>query len=343
MTRTPPTALDLALVTAVGKHGLTISPTQLERWRTQLWLPRAADSTDPETGEVRPETVQRAVCLAEASKPGRSISWLGWYFWAVDDTPESATRLRATVADALERPFRRVGVDMGHVPVGDTDEAFKARQEMAAGMIRGRRCPKKDLDGALREGAAEAGFDLPPSRSVSNMFHPALMDPGARMMVGGVDDIGFEDLMDAWATASPDNTEMVEKIRDAHRNAALEGIDMFAQSPMAGGLRGLIRAVQETDDRLLCAAVQACTRGNGALGILLMQRAPDEPEILRRLMADVMWDQWVRIGGFAPILGMVGEAAIAMSVVQFLVIPGWAEDLQRYQALMDMLLAQPAA
>ncbi|MEV2198275.1 hypothetical protein AB0I02_45960 [Streptomyces phaeochromogenes] len=79
---------------------------------------------------------------------------------------------------------------------------------------------------------------------------------------------------------------------------------------MAGGLRGLIRAVQEADDQTLCAAVRACTKGTGAVGILL-QRAQDEPEVLRALMADEMWDQWVRVGGFATILGIGGEAAIA--------------------------------
>ncbi|MEV2198274.1 hypothetical protein AB0I02_45955 [Streptomyces phaeochromogenes] len=139
MTRTTPSALDLALVAAVGERGFTVSATQLERWRTRLWLSRAADWTDPETGELRPETVHRAVCLADVSKPGRSISWIGWIFWAIDDTPESAKRLREAVAGALERPFRRTGVDIGQVPEGDTDEAFEARQEAAAGMLRDRR------------------------------------------------------------------------------------------------------------------------------------------------------------------------------------------------------------
>ncbi|MFE7076484.1 hypothetical protein ACFU96_40995 [Streptomyces sp. NPDC057620] len=342
MTRTTPSVLDLELVAAVGQRGFTVSATQLERWRTKMWLARAADWTDPETGELRPETVHRAACLADAARPGRSISWLGWIFWAIDDTPETATRLRAAVAGALERPFRRPGVDISQVPEGDTDEAFETRRETAARMHRNRRSPRKDFDGTLREGAAEAEFDLPPSRSVANMFHPALMDPGARMMVGGVADIGFEDLMEAWETASPSNTEMTRLIRAAHRDAALAGVDLFAQSPMAGGLRGLLRAVQEADDRTLCAAVRACAKGNGVLGILLLQRAPNEPEILRPLMADEMWDQWVRVGGFAPVLGIGGEAALAISVVQYLLIPGWAEDLERYQALMDTLLARPA-
>ncbi len=57
------------------------------------------------------------------------------------------------------------------------------------------------------------------------------------------------------------------------------------------------------------------------------------------LVRDVMWDQWARIGGIAPV-GRLGEAAIAMSTVQCLVIPGWAEDLRRYQVLMESLLSR---
>lgn len=125
MTRTNPSALELALVAEVGKLGFTITPTQLERWRTNLWLARATDWTNPETGELRPEIVHRAACLAGACKPGRSISWLGWIFWAIDDTPQTATRLREAVVDALERPLRRAGVDFGQVPEGDSDERSK--------------------------------------------------------------------------------------------------------------------------------------------------------------------------------------------------------------------------
>ncbi|MEV6179964.1 hypothetical protein [Streptomyces sp. NPDC052015] len=112
---------------------------------------------------------------------------------------------------------------------------------------------------------------------------------------------------------------------------------------MAGGLRSLIRAVQDADDPTLCAAVGACTKGTGALGILLLQRVADDPNILRTLMADEMWNLWVRVEGFAPILGIGGEAAIAINVVQDLLIPGWAEGLERYQALIETLLARSAA
>lgn len=56
------------------------------------------------------------------------------------------------------------------------------------------------------------------------------------------------------------NAEMTEQIRVA----ALGGIGRFAQFLMAGGLCGLIRAVQEADDRLLCVAERACATGAGS-------------------------------------------------------------------------------
>lgn len=36
-----------------------------------------------------------------------------------------------------------------------------------------------------------------------------------------------------------------------------------------------------------------------------------------------------------------GEAAITLSTVQYLLVPGWAEDLHRYQDRMDRMLAEP--
>ncbi|MEU9370731.1 hypothetical protein AB0D71_39990 [Streptomyces avermitilis] len=339
MTRTPPSELDQALVAAVAELGFAISAAQLERWRTNLWLARATDCTDPDTGEPRPEAVHRAMCLAAASTPGRGISWLGWTFWAIDDTPASSARLRAAVASALQRPFRRNGVDVHQIPEGDSDAASDAREQLSVALLTGQRHPRKDFDGALRAAAADAAFELPPPRSVPNMFHPALLDQGARMLLGGADDTGFEDLADAWEAASPANSALLDTMRTMNREAALKGIDLFAQSPLADGLRGLVRAVQEADDRVLCAAVRACTKGNAVLSTLLIQRAPDDPAILQTLMDDEMWDQWARVGGFAPVLGVGGEAAIALNVFQYLTLPRWAGDLERYLTLMDTLLA----
>ncbi|MEU5436412.1 hypothetical protein AB0G73_23960 [Streptomyces sp. NPDC020719] len=340
MARTKPSALELAMVAAVRERGFTVSPAQLERWRSRLWLARTADWTDPETGELRPEAVYRAAALAQISRAGRKIGWVGWVFWAVDATPESSARLRAAVADAIERPFQGAGIDFSQIPTGDSDDAFEARREMAARMT-GRRCPRQDFDGALRAAAADAGFELPQSRSVSNILHRALMDPGARMLIGGIEDVGFEELVEAWAAATPDNPEMIEHLRAAQRDAALAGDDLFAQSPLAGGLPGLIRTVQEADDKRLTTAVLACTKATAALAMLLAH-VHNEPETLRTLMADEMWEQWVRVG-FVPLHGVGGEAAIALSVVQHLLLPGWAEGLERYQTLMDARLARPPA
>jgi len=339
MPRTNPSALELAMVAAVAERGFTVTPTQLERWRTKLWLPRTADWIDPETGELRPEIVQRAASMAGISKSGRKISWFGWVWWAIDATPESTARLRAAVADAFERPFRGAGIDFSQIPQGDSDEAFEARSEMAARMLMDRRPPRRDLDGLLRAGAADAEIELPPSRSVSSIFHPALMDPGARMLIGGIEDVGFDEMADAWAAATPGNPEMIEHIRAVQRDADLAGDDLFAQFPLAHGLPGLIRAVQEADGPRLCTAVLACTRASTALTVVLPQVA-NAPELLRTLMADEMWDQWVRVG-FAPVLGIGGEVAVAMSVIQHLLMPGWAEGLGRYQAVLDTLLAGP--
>ncbi|WP_189852423.1 hypothetical protein [Streptomyces omiyaensis] len=335
MPRKKPSRLELALTVEVERYGHTVTPTQLERWRQRLWLPRTKYWRDSD-GAIRPEVVKRTIELAMLSAQGRRIGWAGWVFWAIDDTPQSAARLRDALLAALKRPLERAGVDIGQVPDGDSDEAFDAREQIAARLLRNRHSPRQDFDGTLRAGAAEAGFELPPSRSVPNLFHPALTVPGARMMVGGVGDVGFEGLMESWEATWPEGTETFDRVRAAHREAALAGVDLMAQSPMAAGLLGLMRAVEQADDGLLCSAVRACTKASGTLAILL-SKAVGNPEIVRQLMNHVMWDQWARVGGIVP-AGAAGEAAIALSAVQYLLIPGWSDDLYRYQAFMDGLL-----
>jgi hypothetical protein len=342
MTRKPPSALDLALVAEVASCGFTATVHQLERWRGRLWLAPAEQWADLDTGQIRPEIVHRAAWLAALAKSGSSISWVGWVFWAIDDTPQTAGRLREVLTETLQRPFHRAGLDITQIPDGDGADAFAARQEMAAHLLIGRRAIGRDLDGILRTHAAAAGIDLPGPRSVSNPFDKALVEVGARLMVGGADDVSPEELIEAWESVWAGEPEQIERIGAAHVAASLSGVDLHARSPLADGLRGLLHAVEEADERLLCAAVRACTKGSGALMKLLLERASEEPEILGTLMDDPMWDQWVRVGGVAP-TGRLGEAAIALSTVQYLVVPGWAGDLERYLTLMENLLAMPAA
>ncbi|MDT0453724.1 hypothetical protein [Streptomyces hesseae] len=118
MTRTPPSAVERALVAEAAACGFAVSPYQLERWRRQMWLAPTAQWADPTTGGIRPEIVHRAACLAALSTAGRSISWTGWVFWAIDDTPQTAQKLREALTETLQRPLRRVGVDFAQIPRG---------------------------------------------------------------------------------------------------------------------------------------------------------------------------------------------------------------------------------
>ncbi|CAM5681109.1 putative protein OS=Streptomyces griseomycini OX=66895 GN=FHS37_007645 PE=4 SV=1 [Streptomyces griseomycini] len=92
VTRTAPSALDLTLIAQAAELGRKISPAQLERWRARAWLLPTEQWTDPHTASIRRDILHRAARLADASTPGRSISWIGWTFWAIDDTPQTASR-----------------------------------------------------------------------------------------------------------------------------------------------------------------------------------------------------------------------------------------------------------
>ncbi|MGW1765134.1 hypothetical protein ACWCQL_13790 [Streptomyces sp. NPDC002073] len=141
-----PSRLELELIAEVGSRGFTVTATQLERWRQRLWLPRTNHWRTPD-GSLRPEIVQHTIALAQLSAQGRSISWAGWTFWALADTPETAKVLREALIAALKRPLDRAGVDVEGIPAGDSNEAFAAREELAAHLLGNRRSPRSDVDG----------------------------------------------------------------------------------------------------------------------------------------------------------------------------------------------------
>ncbi|MER5870539.1 hypothetical protein [Streptomyces sp. NPDC002044] len=341
MARTQPSAAHIALLRAIEEHGGAATPTQVERWQQQGWLPKTGEWFEPGCSTIRPVILTRALWLANTARPGRSIGWLGWVFWAIDDTPDSARRLRTAMVTTLTRPLSRAGLE--EIPAGDSDEAFHARQDAAARMLANRRSPQRDIDGILRDAATAAGIELPrsPAAPVRNIFDPALLEHGARMLLGGATDVGMEDLLESWERASPDHAADIERIREAHHQAELDGTDWMTQSPLADGMAGMVRTIETAGDRELCAAVRSCTKATGVLDRLI-RRAAHEPEILVRLMKDVMWDQWARLGGITPD-GTAGAAAVALCTFQYLAMPDWAADLERYMSLMDGLLTTSPA
>ncbi|MGW4149282.1 hypothetical protein [Streptomyces albogriseolus] len=338
MTRTPPTAAELALATEVNRLGLTITPHQLERWRAKRWLAPTDQWTDLATSALRPDIVHRAAWLAALSRPGRGISWIGWTFWAIDDTEQTAALLRQALIRTIQLPLRQAGITLAQIPHGDSDTAFETRQNLAERLLRGRRAIGRDLDGLLRTHAGTAGITLPEPRTVSNPFDASLIRIGARLLTGGTADVSPEELTDAWRSVWTGPPEQLDRITAAHLAADQTGTDLHAISPLAHGLPDLVRALEQADARLLCEAVRVCTKASSTLTKLLLERA--DPKMLTVLMNDVMWDQWVRVGGIAP-AGRLGEAAITLSTLQYLLVPGWAGDLHHYQDRMDRLLTAP--
>jgi hypothetical protein len=340
MARTKPSTAHLVLVRALKEHGLKATPTQVERWQQNSWLPKPSAWFEPDSPTIQPHILRRALHLAITARQGRGMGWIGWHLWAANATPDSAQRLRTDLVASLKRPLARAGVDK--IPTGNSDRAFKARQAAATRMLRNRRLPRRDLDETLRAHAAEAGLELPRSPgALPNVFHRALMDSGARLLLGGAADLGSEELLEALEQAMPNHTKMIERMREEHRQAELAGTDLLAQSPWAQGLSGMVRTIETADDRDLCHAVHTCTLATGALHDLL-RRSSAEPEILALLTGDVMWRQWAVSGGITP-EGAPGLAAVALNTVQYLTEPDWAAELGRYMSLMHALdVAYPA-
>ncbi|MCX5106920.1 hypothetical protein [Streptomyces sp. NBC_00439] len=340
MARTKPSTAHLALVRALKEHGLKATPTQVERWQQNRWLPKPSAWFEPDSPTIQPHILHRALHLAITARQGRGMGWIGWHLWAADAAPDSAQRLRTALVASLMRPLARAGVNK--IPTGNSDRAFNARRAAATRMLRNRRLPRRDLDETLRAHAAEAGLELPRSPgALPNVFHRALADAGARLLLGGAVDLGIEELLEALEQAMPNHTKMIKRMREEHRQAELAGTDLLAQSPWAQGLPGMVRTVETADDRDLCHAVYTCTLATGALHDLL-RRSSAEPEILTLLTGDVMWRQWAVSGGITP-EGAPGLAAVALNTVQYLAEPDWAAELGRYMSLMHALdVAYPA-
>ncbi|MFD4136563.1 hypothetical protein [Streptomyces goshikiensis] len=336
MARTSPSLMHVALVQLIESLGGTATTTQVERWQQHGWLLPTSDWCEPD-GRLRPEILGRGLWLANTARAGRSIGWLGWVFWAIDDTPGTAKRLRTALVDTLKRPLARAGIDQ--IPTGNSNKAFRARQDAAAKMLKNRRSPRRDLDETLRAHAAEARLELPRSSApaLPNIFHRALLDPGARLLLGGAADVGAQDLLEALEQAMPDNTEAIERLRDALLQAELAGTDLLAQSPLAQGITGMVRTIETVEDRALCHAVRICTEASGVVAVL-MRRASERPEILALLMEYAMWEQWARVGGILPESpAAVAAAAVAINTFQYLTMPDWAADLDGYLSFMKAL------
>lgn len=344
MVRTAPSAVDAALIEEVGKLGFTVTLTQLERWRGKAYLPsnprKFLGQGKGSASGLRQDIVRRVTWLAFLSRPGRSISVVGWVFWALNDNKASARRLRTAVLQALDKPMVRAGLD--ELPDGDTDEAAQARAEAADRLAKGRPMPRADLDGMIREHAAQAEYVLPLSDgAVPNVFDRALTEPGARLLVGGTNQMPVEEILDRIDQTWPHLADEVDDQRRYYLDAQLAGKDLWEQHPLADGMKGLRRAVVEADDQALCAAVRTCTKAASTLGAVL-EHAANYPHLLEPLMRDPMWHEWGRmLGGLFP--GKAGEAAIALETALALHVPYWAPELDRYRTKMEFLLRSAAS
>ncbi|WP_050493656.1 hypothetical protein [Streptomyces sp. NRRL B-1381] len=337
MPRTKPSPAHEALVRAIKEEGDRATTTQVERWQQQGWLPRASAWFEPDSPTVRPLILHRALWLASTARPGRSIGWVGWFFWAVDGTPDNTRRLRRALVATLKRPLTQAGIEK--IPTGDSDRAFQARQDAARKMLPNRRVPRRDLEATLRAHAAEAGFELPhpPATALANISHWALQEAGARLLLGGAADLGIEGLLEALEQAMPDHTGALEHLREVHRRAELTGTDLLAQSPWAQGILGMVRTIETADDHDLCHAAHICTRASGVLEVA-MRCTPGKPEIYAYLTADEMWRRWALVGGILPEEGAPSLAAVALNTYQYLADPEWAAELDRYLSFMYSLL-----
>ena len=136
MPRTPPSGADAELIRALAERNVTVTVSQLERWRTAGLLPR-----HPRSGlgrgrgsraELLPATITQAEVLARTSRQGRAPASLLTSALMRSIRDSSPDALRAAITGALRGLAAGLTAGNGG-PVLDAalsgDEADDARAE----------------------------------------------------------------------------------------------------------------------------------------------------------------------------------------------------------------------
>ena len=341
MARTPARGADAQLIADLADLGLTVTQAQLERWRAEDYLPRRPPGRPSSTATHPANTLRLAAWLAVASHQGRSLGAVAWCFWAQQPTARAVSRLRSATLDALDRYGRRLGVSPGPAaaPPADADTAWQTRTTATHQLVRSVR-PGPDLHTLLTTSLHDAGepLDERPG-TLPNVNHRQVLQATARLLAGGADDITADEYFDALRASWPQMEDALDTLQSVHRQHELDGQDLWAQSPLAGGWPTIREALAAADAATLCRAVELNSATSAALHLVVTagQTPYGEPlptHARTRAMADPMWEQWGRHTPL-PDYGRTWQSFVAFQSALSMIVPGRTEELARYRTLLE--------
>ncbi|MFJ4412228.1 hypothetical protein [Streptomyces sp. NPDC088910] len=348
MTRSVPSGADAALIAALADLGLTVSQAQLERWRAAHYLPpHPREHLGRGQGTVShllPQTVARATWLAAASRQGRALPVAAaWTCWGADGSPGGVARLRTAVVDQLDRYGKRLAAGNAR-----DDGSWQRRHDAAEAAAR--RVPDLDQHALLRAVAITAARDPAAVAPLPRVDRDLALVLG-RMLAGGGEDVGEDELLEALCQVFPEQAEAMRTAAAARDAAGYGGT--WKDFPLAGGWAVLQHAVQAAPDHALRRAVELVTATSAALELVLVHLGPAAqaglpapptgldveavPEAMTIALADPMWDEWGRhmpLDGGSPAWPTVAAYQTALT----LLLPGRPDALAGYRERTEQLI-----
>lgn len=348
MTRCAPSGADAALIVELAALGLTSSQAQLERWRAAHYLPphprEHLGRGRGTASHLLPQTVARAAWLTAACRQGRALPVAAaWACWSADGSQGGLARLRTAVADQLDRYGKRLAAGTAR-----DDGSWQQRHDAAKAAAR--RVRDVDQHTLLRAVATATARDPAAVAPLPRVDRDLALVLG-RLLAGGGEDVGEDELLDALCEVLPQQAEGMRAAAAARDSAGHGGT--WEGFPLAGGWPALQRAVQAAPDQTLRRAVELVTATSAALELVLVRLGPAAqaglpapptgldveavPDAMTTALADPMWDEWGRhmpLHGDSPAWPTVAAYQTALT----LLLPGRADALAAYRERTEQLI-----
>ncbi|GEB57190.1 hypothetical protein GCM10017674_78300 [Streptomyces gardneri] len=345
---------------ARGVDGVTVS--RLEGWRAKGYLPPSprqhlGRGQGSRSLPVSEELIYRAEEIARTVTQGSFRRMYAWPWWAANATPRTAQLLRTEMLAALEDNH----LDIDGLESGDHDGAFDQRLDLAAHLAATSKVQGHNANWLIHRSWAEFGEEdgYPMTEWMPGLDKDRFSYEGRLIrtqLTINPDDVGG---IDALATVLREDHP--ESFAEA-RLRQLQGLELKGEQPLdnlrrpedlADTIRGL------TDDEL-CQAADAYFRVLRILhSVILFGRLSARRKAqlagepwrgpghdwagIERALNHPLWRLWFSWSGI-PCNCKPCATRTAQGVASLFVLPGFADDVRDYAALlMDVLEARKPA
>jgi hypothetical protein len=251
--------------------------------------------------------------------------------------------------DRLERYGRQL------IPTSDPGDAGWQRRHDTA-RTAARRVHGRDQHALLRDLVNTATGDPHAVPPLPRVDHVGLAHVTARLLAGGGEDVGEDELLQAMSRAWPEQAAPLAAAATARWSGPAAPDREWQDFPLAAGWAALPDAVRAAPDAALCEAAELVTVTGAIQETILVRLGPASldglppppgvpgrvaPEAMATVLNDPGWAWWGRhlpLDGGSPAWPTVAAYQIALT----LLLPGQATAVTDYRARLQNLI-QPAS